>query len=189
MLESKIAEVRTRLRSATAARWATIGALIGLALILVVKIIALAWAEPLTASQFLSLWFAPLAFAALGGFFGGTVMVSDRVVAGLIDERGALKDRATTMLQLREGASDSNNSIGRLQREEATPHLASVDAIDCVDVRPGQTPLRIGFGLVLAIAVTWSVGFFRTPEVSASMKPRLATSQAAGLSEKMLPDL
>ncbi|MEM8670984.1 MAG: hypothetical protein AAGG48_25875 [Planctomycetota bacterium] len=187
MLDQKIADVRFRLRAAAALRFAVFGGLVGLGFVLVASIVLLAGDLEVTSVQQLILCLTPPALVLVGGLVGMAFRVTDQHVALLIDRKGSLKDRATTMLQL-SSEGDAGTSIGRVQQEEAEPHIASIVATDCVAISPGKAPMRIAVGLMIAIGATWALAFMRTPTVNAASTPNIATTQAAGLAETMLRD-
>ncbi|MEO1617091.1 MAG: hypothetical protein AAFV88_14665 [Planctomycetota bacterium] len=190
MLEQKIADVRFRLRTAAATRWAMAGGLIGLGMVLLALIVVLFNGQTLSFAQSAILCVIPMILGIVGCLTGGAIQVSDQQVAALIDDHGSLKDRAATMLHLSSNKqNDATSSLGRLQEKESAPHIASVEPTECVQISPGKTPLRLAAGLMLAIAATWTLGFMRTPRVSASSTPSIANMQAAGLAESMLPEL
>lgn len=189
MLDQKIADVRFRLRTAAATRWAMVAGLFGLGTVLIASLGFLLTGTEVTSIQKIVLGALTPALAMIGGIAGFAIRVTDQQVARLIDQKGELKDRATTMLQLSSEQVEAGPSIGRVQKEEAAPHIASVVPTECVAISPGKTPFQIAAGLLIAIVATWTFAFLRTPEVIAASTPSIASTQAAGLAETMLRDL
>jgi len=164
ILQRKVDEVRTRIRLLLAQQWMcvalTYAALAGLLLVAATKMRW--WTDAVD-----YLWALLLLAAVIGLVYGWTRRITPLVAAQIADERGALKERLSTAVEL--AASDRSDAIASAQIADASQHA---ERLRVSEVLPWQAPRQLRY-LAGAVAVLLAVIFVPELPIFHSRQERL----------------
>ncbi len=149
VLRDKVGEVRTRIRLLVTQQWIctalTVSLLTGLLLVLATKMRW--WTDAVD-----YLWALVLLGAAAGFAIGWTRSITPQVAAQVADEKGGLKERLSTAVEL--AASPTRSQIAEVQISDAAEHARQLNVSQ---VLPWKAPKQLRYvgaaAVVLAAAV------------------------------------
>lgn len=154
VLRDKVGEVRTRIRLLVTQQWIctalTVSLLTGLLLVLATKMRW--WTDAVD-----YLWALVLLGATVGFVIGWTRRITPQVAAQIADEKGGLKERLSTAVEL--AASPTRSQIAEVQISDAAEHARQLNVSQ---VLPWRTPKQLRY--VAAAAVVLAAAVF-VPEL------------------------
>lgn len=181
MLETLLRQVRRRLRLAAMLRAGGKGLVLGLAILFLATLITTAgWASV----DWVVICVATVACPLVLALAAGMRSRGNTIAARLMDDRFELKDRVITALEL-----SDKDPLKPAQRRDAEKHLDQFDPVECVPLNPDRRIMGLAGGLAITtlIVAMWST-LNPSIAVARSTLP-LASQQATGLQETLLPEL
>lgn len=181
MLETLLGQVRHRLRLAAMLRAGGVGLVVGLAVLLLATLIAVAgWVTV----NWIAIGAVAVACPVIGALAAGTRPHGDTTAARLMDDRFALKDRVITALEL-----SDKDPLKPAQRRDAEQHLDRFDPVECVPLRWDRRILGLAGGLAVATLIVGLSSVINPSTATAKSTLPLANQQALGLQATLLPEM